>query len=471
MLQSVRIFASSILLLAISAALAAADRPNVVLVLIDDMGWNDVSCSGSTFYKTPHIDRLAKEGMRFTHAYSACTVCSPTRAAVLTGQYPARLHITDWIPGHNRPWAKLRPPEWTQYLPHDVPNLGRTLKEAGYATASVGKWHLGEEDHWPTTQGFDVNVAGTGKGSPPTYFSPYNISTLPDGPKGEFLSDRLAVEACKFIEQNKDQPFFVYMPHYGVHTPLMSKPEVKAKYEAVANPAAPQHNATYAGLVESVDDALGAVVAKLDALNLSKNTIIIFTSDNGGLLGSTSNVPARVGKGSAYEGGVRVPLIVKWPGVVEAGSTCDTPAISVDFYPTLLEATGITPKPDQKIDGESLMPLLKQTGRLKRDTVYWHYPHYHPGGATPYSAIRSGDYRLVEFYEDGRVELFNLRDDISETTDLATAMPEKTQELRSKLNQWREEIGAQPPLPNPNYDPARESDTPKAVKQRKVNKT
>jgi arylsulfatase A-like enzyme len=381
---------------------------------------------------------------------------------VLTGQYPARLHITDWIPGHNRPFAKLLPPEWTQHLPHETPNLARSLKNAGYATGCFGKWHLGNEEYWPTTQGFDVNVGGTAKGSPPTYFSPYNIPTLEDGPEGEFLSDRLAAEACRFIEANRDRPFFAYLPHYAVHTPLMSKPEVKAKYEAVANPSSPQHNATYAGLVESVDDAMGTVVAKLDELKLSENTIIIFTSDNGGLLSSTSNVPVRAGKGSAYEGGVRVPLIVKWPGTVQAGSLCATPAISVDYYPTLLAAAGVTPARDATIDGESLMPLLKQTGGLARDTIYWHYPHYHPGGATPYSAIRSGDWRLVEFYEDSHAELYNLKDDGSETTDLATSMPDKANELREKLNAWRLAVGAQAPVTNPRYDAAKEAE---AVKQ------
>ena len=264
------------------------------------------------------------------------------------------------------------------------------------------------------------------------------------------------------MEANRDRPFFVYLPHYAVLTPLMSMPEVKAKYEAAANPSSPQHNATYAGLVESVDDAMGAVVAKLDELKLSDNTIILFTSDNGGLMSSTSNVPVRAGKGSAYEGGVRVPLIVKWPGTVQAGSLCATPAISVDYYPTLLAAAGVTPAKDATIDGESLMPLLKQTGGLARDTIYWHYPHYHPGGATPYSAIRSGDWRLVEFYEDGHAELYNLKDDGSETTDLATSMPDKAKELREKLNAWRVAVGAQPPVKNANYDPAKEAE---AVKQ------
>jgi arylsulfatase A-like enzyme len=438
-------------------------------MLVDDMGWTDLECMGSKFYETPNVDRLAADGMRFTHAYSACTVCSPTRAAVLTGQYPARLHITDWIPGHRRPFAKLMPPDWTMHLPHEVPNVARSLDGAGYETGQFGKWHLGDEPYWPKTQGFDFALGGTDKGSPLSYFSPYKIATLPDGPPGEFLSDRLTDEACKFIEANADEPFFVYLPHYAVHTPLMAKPAVIEKYRAKPSDPNGQHNATYAGLVESVDDSVGTIVRKLDELGLTKNTIFIFTSDNGGLMkpgNSTVNVPARAGKGSAYEGGVRVPLIVKWPAVVAAGSTSAAAAMSIDFFPTLLEACGVAPVAGKPIDGESLLPVLKQTGQLKRDALYWHYPHYHPGGATPYSAIRDGDWRLVEFYEDNHAELYNLKDDEGESRDMASAMPEKASELRAKLASWRAEVGAQDPLPNPQYDPAR-ADQPQRVQKKK----
>lgn len=435
----------------------ASPPPNIIFVLVDDMGWTDLGCFGSTYYETPNIDRLASQGMRFTAAYASCTVCSPTRASVLTGQYPARLHITDWIAGHKRPYAKLSIPDWTMQLSTEIPNVARALKAAGYATASVGKWHLGPPECWPDKQGFDLNIGGCDKGQPPSYFAPYKIPTLKEGPDGEFLSDRLTAEALAFIESNRDKPFFLYFPHYAVHTPLMAKKEVIEKYKAKTDPAAPQHNPTYAALVESVDDSIGRLLKELDELKLSDRTLIVFTSDNGGLVLNqvTSNVPLRAGKGSAYEGGVRVPLIVRWPGVVQPGSVCLTPVISADYYPTLLAAAGATPAAGP-VDGESLVPLLKQTGGLARDAIYWHYPHYHPGGATPYGAVRAGDFRLVEFYEDSRVELFNLSDDVGETNNLAHSMPEKAAALRQKLHDWRARVGAQMPAPNPAYDPAKD---------------
>jgi arylsulfatase A-like enzyme len=436
---------------------APSDRPNVVFVLVDDMGWTDVGCFGSKYYETPNIDRLAAQGMRFTDAYAACTVCSPSRAAILTGQYPARLHITDWIAGHKRPFAKLSVPDWIMQLSSDTPNVAKALKAAGYATASIGKWHLGPESCWPDKQGFDLNVAGCDKGQPPSYFSPYRIPTLTDGPAGEFLSDRLTAEALMFIESNKDKPFFLYLPHYAVHTPLMAKKAVIEKYKSKTDPRAAHTNPTYAALVESVDDSVGRLLQKLDDLKLSERTIIVFTSDNGGLtLGKvTSNVPLRAGKGSAYEGGVRVPLIVKWPGVTKPGSVDHTPVIGVDFCPTLLAMVGL-PSPSAPIDGESLVPLLKQAGALSRSAIYWHYPHYHPGGATPYGAIREGDFRLVEFFEDNRVELYNLKDDIGETQNLAATMPDKAAALRQQLHDWRVRVGAQMPTANPAFDPAKD---------------
>lgn len=440
-----------------------AAKPNIVFVLVDDMGWTDLGCFGSTYYETPNIDRLAAQGMRFTDAYSACTVCSPTRASIMTGQYPARLHITDWIAGHKRPFARLSVPDWTMQLAPEIPNVARALRTAGYATASVGKWHLGPEACWPDKQGFDLNVGGCDKGQPPSYFSPYKIPTLKDGPDGEFLSDRLTTEALTFIAANKDRPFFVYFPHYAVHTPIQAKQAVIDKYKAKQNKDAAHHNPGYAALVESVDDSVGRLLAKLDELKLSERTIIVFTSDNGGLIGSTSNVPLRAGKGSAYEGGVRVPLIVKWPGVTKPGSVSHAPVISADYFPTLLEMAGASAPKSHTVDGESLAPLLRQSGALTRDAIYWHYPHYHPGGATPYGAVREGDFRLVEFYEDSRVELYNLAADIGETKDLAASMPEKAAALRQKLHDWRAHVGAQMPDPNPACDPAK--DQPKANKR------
>ena len=436
-------------------AAAYAAPPNIVFVLVDDMGWTDLGCFGSSFYETPNIDRLATQGMRFTDAYSACTVCSPSRASIMTGQYPARLRITDWIDGHKRPFAKLKVPDWTIRLSPDIPNLARVLKAAGYATASIGKWHLGDESCYPEKQGFDVNIGGYHRGQPPSYVSPYKIPTLPDGPDGEFLTDREAAEAAKFISANRDRPFFLYLPHYAVHTPIGSKDAVREKYKAKQDKDAPHRNPGYAALIESVDDAMGTILRTLDELQLTENTIVIFTSDNGGLLGCTSNVPLRAGKGSAYEGGVRVPLIVKWPGAVKPGSVCAAPVIGADWFPTLLAAANLPTPIGHVVDGESLVPLLKQSGALTRDAIYWHYPHYHPGGATPYGAIRSGDFRLVEFYEDNRIELYNLKDDIGETRDLAAAMPEKADALRRQLHDWRTRVGAQMPMPNPAYDPAK----------------
>jgi arylsulfatase A-like enzyme len=452
-------FVLAILFLIPPPVIGAAARPlNFIFMLVDDLGWTDLSCYGSKFYETPNIDRLASQGVKFTQAYSACTVCSPTRAAVLTGKDPARLHITDWIKGHVRPYAKLKVPDWTMYLPLAEVTLAEALKPAGYATASIGKWHLGGAEYYPEHQGFDLNVAGTDRGQPPSYFSPYKIATLPDGPAGEFLTDRESAEACKFIEQNQARPFFLYLPHHAVHTPLMAKPVVKEKYAAKIKPGMAQTNATYAGLVESVDDSIGRILNKLTELKLEDRTVIFFTSDNGGLVLNriTSNLPLRAGKGSAYEGGVRVALIIKWPGVTRPGTTNATPVISPDYYPTILEMAGIKPQSGQVIDGESLVPLLRQTGVLQRTAIYWHYPHYHPGGATPYSAIRDGDYRLVEFFEDNRIELYDLKADLSETTDLAQAQSAKATELRAKLHAWRKAVNAQLPSVNPDFDPQKE---------------
>jgi len=434
---------------------AAEEKPNFIFILIDDLGATDLGCAGSAFYETPNIDRLAARGMKFTQAYSACTVCSPTRASLLTGKYPARLHLTDWIPGHVQPKAKLKIPEWTQALPLEEHTLPRALKTAGYVAGSFGKWHLGGEDHSPEKAGFDLNVGGTHQGSPPSYFSPYKLRTLADGAKGEYLTDRLTDEALRFIKENRERPFFVYLPHYAVHNPIQGKPELVEKYKAKAKPGEGHHNPVYAAVIEAVDQGVGRIAQALDELKLSEKTVVVFTSDNGGLKQNTSNAPFRVGKGSAYEGGVRVPLIVSWPGTIGAGTTCDVPVVTPDWYPTMLDLAGAKPLPSQVVDGVSLAPLLRGKEAPKRDAIYWHYPHYHPGGATPYSAIRAGDWRLVEFFEDSHVELYNLKDDVGESKDLATEMPEKARELRKKLAEWRTAVGAQMPAPNPTYEPSK----------------
>jgi arylsulfatase A-like enzyme len=337
-------------------------------------------------------------------------------------------------------------------------------------SASIGKWHLGKEPFWPEHQGFALNFGGTDKGQPPSYFYPYKIPNITSGQEGEYLSERLTTEAEKFMEANKDRPFFLYLPHFAVHTPLQAKQDVAAKYKAKVKPGQAQSNAVYAAMVEGVDDSVGRIMKKLDELNLSDRTVIIFMSDNGGLIGSTSNLPLRAGKGSPYEGGHRTPMIVKWPGVVRPGTTCNEPVISTDFYPTMLEMAGVKTAAGQIVDGVSFVPLLKQTGRLDRQEIFWHYPHYHPGGATPYSAVRQGDFKLIEFFEDNHVELYNLKEDLSEKNNLAATMPEKAAELRKILAQWRQSVGAQMPAPNPDHDPSKDAPKRAPKKQAKEKK-
>jgi arylsulfatase A-like enzyme len=442
---------------AVPALGGTVPKPNIVFILVDDLGWTDLGCQGSTFYQTPNIDRLAREGMRFTQAYSASSVCSPTRAALMTGKHPARLHLTDWIKGHPHPRARLKVPDWTMHLPLHERTIAEALRDSGYATASIGKWHLGGPEFYPEHQGFDVNVGGCDKGQPPSYFSPYGIPTLADGSQGEFLSDRLTDKALEFIARNRSRPFFLYLPHYAVHTPLMAKADVIAKYKAKADPANPHHNPTYAALIESVDESVGRILRRLDELGLAEKTVVFLTSDNGGLLinNVTSNQPLRAGKGSPYEGGVRVPLIIKWPGVTKPGSLCDTPVITTDHYPTLLSIAGLKPARRQVIDGESIVPLLRQTGRWRRDTLYWHYPHYniHPF-SVPSSVIRQGPWKLIETFDPPGIQLYHLTDDIGETRDLASEQPAVAARLRRKLAAWRRDVGAQMMSPNPDFDSA-----------------
>ncbi len=458
---------------------SATPQPNFVFILVDDMGWRDAGCFGSTFYETPHIDRLAREGMRFTDAYAACPVCSPTRASIMSGKYPARLHLTDWIPGRQanaeaRARMKLAPPQFEQQLALGEVTLAETLKEASYATFFAGKWHLGSEGFYPEDQGFDVNRGGWERGGPyggGRYFSPYGNPKLSDGPEGEHLPDRLATETCRFIEAQQQNPFLAYLSFYSVHTPLMASEDLKAKYEAKAEqldrdgPAwgnegtrkvrLAQDHAVYAGMIEAMDQAVGKVLDALDRLGLAENTVVFFMSDNGGLStaeGSpTSNVPLRGGKGWLYEGGIREPMIVRWPAVVQTGAVCHEPVTSTDFYPTMLELAGLPPRPRQHADGVSFAGLLKGTGALERQAIYWHYPHYSNQGGTPGGAVRTGDFKLIEFYEDSRIELYNLRDDIGEKHDLAAEMPEKAAALRQMLHKWRNAVGAAMPKPNPDY--------------------
>jgi arylsulfatase A len=436
--------------------------PNFVFILADDLGWADLGCYGSKFHESPNLDKLASQGMRFSDAYAACNVCSPTRASIITGKYPARLHLTTFLPGRSdRPSQKLLQPKINQFLPLDEVTLPQALKPAGYTSAAMGKWHLGAgPDYAPSKRGFDVDVGSRGG---PWYFWPYTNPKakeppIPGGKEGEYLTDRLTDEAIKFIEANKDRPFFLYLAHHAVHIPLAAKKDLIAKYQAKAKTNEGQNNPIYAAMIESLDDGVGRIMQKLDELKLAERTVLVFTSDNGGLsvregpsTPATSNAPLYAGKGYNYEGGIREPLIVRWPGVVKPGSVCGTPVLSMDFYPTFLELAGVKGDPKHVPDGVSLVAMLKGTGEPKRQALFWHYPHYSNQGGKPSGAVRQGDWKLIEFYEDGKRELYNLKDDIGEKNDLAAKMPDKVQELAKLLDDWRKDVKAQMPTPNPDY--------------------
>ena len=448
------------------AAAASGRKPNIVFILIDDMGWTDAGCYGNRFHETPSIDTLASQGMRFTDAYAACPVCSPTRASIMSGQYPAHVGITDFIPGHQRPYAKLKVPvNRTQYLPLDIVTLAEALKPAGYTCGCFGKWHLGGREHFPDAQGFDDWLVSNGRH--------FDFRTTPptEIEKDAYLSEFLTGQAERFLEENKARPFCLYLSHFAVHVPLEARQALIEKYEKKPKPEEGINNPVYAAMVEHVDHSVGRVMAKLDELGLAGNTLVVFTSDNGGLrqrydlLGGlvTSNAPLRDEKGTVYEGGIREPLIVRWPGVVEPGSTCSEPVTSVDYYPTLVDIAGAPSPGGQALDGVSIRPLLAQSGGLNREAIYWHYPHYHH--STPAGAVRAGDWKLIEFFEDGRLELYNLADDISESRNLAAKFPEKALELREKLAAWRTSVNAAMPVPNPDYDPARAHEWGKPIRQ------
>ena len=451
---------------------------NIVFFLIDDLGYKDLGCYGSTFYETPNIDRLAREGMRFTDAYAACPVCSPTRASIMTGKYPARMDTTDWfgapqpdeVSGHHTRHKRLLPAPYSENLALEEVTVAEALKEAGYRTFFAGKWHLGETaQYWPEHQGFDVNKGGHWRGSPPGgYFAPWDNPRLENGPEGEHLPNRLATETVEFIKNHQDKPFLAYLSFYSVHTPLMSREDLKQKYLAKKNRLglkadwlmegerkvrAVQEHEVYAGMVDAMDQAVGKVLDALKEMGLDDNTAVFFMSDNGGLSTAegkpTSNLPLRTGKGWLYEGGIREPMIVKWPGVTEAGSTCSEPVMSTDFYPTMLEMAGLALRPAQHVDGMSMVPLLKG-GRMHRGAIYWHYPHYGNQGGAPGSAIREGDWKLIEWFENGRLELYNLKRDIAEKNNLADTHRDIVRRLHNKLIVWRKEVDAKYPSPNPN---------------------
>jgi arylsulfatase A-like enzyme len=451
-----------------SSSVFAAEKPNVVLIVIDDLGQRDLGCYGSTFYKTPNTDRMAKEGLRFTDFYAACPVCSPTRASILTGRYPVRTGITDWIPGRkDMPDQRLKRPQIRNELPLEEVTIAEALRARGYVTGHIGKWHLGGAGFGPEQQGFDVNIAGDQTGTPRSYFAPFEnkagkMPGLQRAEPGEYLTDRLAAEAEKFIEANKDKPFFLYLPHYAVHTPLRAKQSVIDKYK-VKPKAGTQSNPVYAAMVESMDEAVGRVLKKLDDLKLSDNTLVIFTSDNGGLAtteggptGATFNGPLREGKGFLYEGGIRVACIMRWPGKIKPGTVTDQVACSIDFFDTILEATQTNS--DRKggggpvRDGRSLAPIFRGE-TMKERPIFWHYPHYANQGSRPGGAVRSGQYKLVESYEDGRRELFDLVNDPSENENVSLRLPGVVDTLAGDLEAWRKRIGARMPTPNPSYRP------------------
>jgi uncharacterized sulfatase len=452
------------LLAALSVPVGAADRvddparsdparPNIVFLLIDDMGWPDPACYGHAFHETPHIDRLAGQGMRFTDFYAATPVCSSTRSTIQSGQYSARTAITDFIPGHYRPFEKLIVPPIEHHLAPGIRTPGHVLADAGYASGYFGKWHLGttprhQPDHW----GYAVTAAQLPEESS------RGAAGRTAGPK---QIDRLTDQALYFIEQHRDQPFFATVSHHAVHIPLEAREETIAKFRQKPRPDSGINHPVYAAMIEDLDRAIGRLLEKLERWGLAGNTIVVFTSDNGGLrkiytgVGEvvSSNSPLRDEKGTLYEGGIRVPMIVRWPGVVPPGSVCDEPATTADLLPTFCDMVA-APLPSQPLDGLSLTPLLRDPGaRLDRDAIYFHYPHYHH--SRPAGAIRSGNWKLIEFLDEGTLELYDLSRDVGESHNLAAIRPERARRLRDRLAAWRAHVGARMPTPNPRYDPDR----------------
>ncbi len=455
-----------------SAGDASESKPNIVLFLADDLGWTGLRCFGSDFYETPNLDRLAADGMKFTAAYAACTVCSPSRAALMTGMYPARLHLTSFIPGQDRPFAKMMAPDWTKGLKPETLTVAETLQTNGYRTIHVGKWHLnfpGEAED-PTQHGFDSS-ADKPDGTSGYYLADKTVKKL--GKKTNYLTDHLADVAVEQISKTGGDPFFLYFAFHVPHTPIEGRDDLVEDFKNKVDSDATHNNPTYAAMVKSMDLAVGRVLNQLETQGIAGETVVIFTSDNGGLTqrngihdNFTENLPLRRGKGSAYEGGVRVPTIVKWPGVTQAGSICDEPIMGIDFYPTLLDIADIGEDSEQspKVDGVSFRLLLENPDRTLDRDLFWHFPHYHAGGDSPYSAIRSKNWRLVEFHEDGALDLYNLNDDIDESNNLAVSNPEIAGDLHTKLSRWRQDVGAQMPSANANFDPTKQHETAKRTK-------
>ncbi len=469
-----RRFSVFILLILLLFSCAKEKQPNIVFILVDDLGWADVKCNyPESFYDTPNIDKLAQSGVRFTNAYSGNPVCSPTRAALMTGKHPNRVDITDWIPGDDPKKRPLLGPQDRNELALEEITIAEKLKEKGYKTGFFGKWHLGSEGFYPEDQGFDVNIGGCEKGSPPGgYYSPYNNPKLTDGPDGEYLPDRLTNESIKFIHENKENPFFLYLSFYTVHRPIEAATKFIDKYEKKRAEQGlvdtlyvkegdgwtkkTQENAIYASMVAAMDDNVGKIIAALQEQGLDKNTWIFFTSDNGGLttlhdkVARTASGPLRAGKGWCYEGGIRVPLVIDGPEIGERGLVSNEPVISMDYFTTILNLAGVE---HDNNDGEDLLPLLKESHPLTRDELFWHYPHYHGSAWKPGSAIRKGEWKLIVHYEDNSSELYNLNNDLGETMNLALEYPQKVEELKIALNEKLKETHAKFPQPNPDYIP------------------
>lgn len=449
-------------------------QPNFVFILVDDLGWADVKCNfPESFYDTPNIDKLAENGVRFTNAYAANPVCSPTRAALMTGKHPNRVNITDWIPGSDPKKRPLLGPQDGEELALEEITLAEKLKENGYKTCFVGKWHLGDEGYFPEDQGFDINIGGHHKGSPPGgYYSPYKNPKLDDGPEGEFLTDRLTSESIEFLKENKDDAFMLYLAYYTVHTPIQAAKKHIEKYEAkraeLGLDEVPhqkegegwtkmaQENAAFASMVAAMDENVGRILAALKEQGLDENTWVIFTSDNGGLStltrknAPTNNGPLRAGKGWCYEGGIRVPLVIAGPDVINPGRVETTPAISMDYFTTILNLAGVEHNSN---DGKNLLPILAENKTIERDELFWHYPHYHGSAWKPGSAIRKGDWKLVVHYENEQCELFNLAKDVGETTDVSGNNQTIVREMKKLLDEKLADSNAKLPRINPDYDP------------------
>jgi len=429
-------------------------KPNFLFILADDLGWSQLGCYGSGFYETPNIDRLASEGMKFTDAYAACPVCSPTRASIMTGKYPARLHLTDFIAGGNFPHEKYKQPEWQKYLPLEEITIAEVLKTAGYATASFGKWHLSIAKKPPESLPYNPDKQGFDE-----YIVTYKPSSRHDPETDAHNVEIITEKSLEFLQKNKDRPFFLYVTHNTIHGPILGKKKLVEKYRNKPGADLPQNNPVIGAMIEELDNSVGKLLKRLDELKIADNTIVVFFGDNGGLERSAKQTPLRSGKANLYEGGIREPLIVRWPGVVQPGSICSEPVISVDFFPTFLRTLGLESMVKEPVDGTSLLPLLRQSGALNRQAIYWHYPHYHSSSIGPCGAVRKGDYKLLEWFDEticgpgNKFELYNLKQDIGEQNSLAKKMPEKTSELRELLTNWRNKVNAQMLTPNPNYNP------------------